>query len=580
MNRLSGVLPDSLVGVSDDWVGSVLLGNLFTFSLSADASNDKDSAIQLKGSFQLNVALLLSSPLVLAVLGVCCVWSTTRDGLSVGSTCRCQLPDELRSAEAIQLLLPVLGSLWITCWLQCVVVGAILLLFKLLPPLAARYPAYEFQYGWVCSIAYLHGIAPLVVVCVVVGYVCGHVVKSIDGIATSLFTPAPFVLPTNKASKLVGAFVANMVVMLVINGLYLQAVVGNSPDLIAVQVGLALCKLVWSNTATKLLFKFVKIEMNKRFFFRYSLFVFNLIVAPCIATALSDNSCFYELFQRQPAPSSTVSFCPQEEREYEAGSDPLDDYTCLISPSLESVSLTPPFMYSFQCGSALIANYVPVLLYSFLFSGLLAPLLVWTALRWRDGLPAASPLEAVPGWLGRLLPAVVLTERPIRPDKHLFNSVDVLCKLFLNLTVFFTFGSAFPYLGAVVLCASVSEVGLYLLLITRLRAACSVDRVQDVNTALEFTMKLCNVNVRFSMLLLVVVVVWFWALLSFDMIADLYGTSAGLVALGSGTVTFMLFIFSIVAIKMRNSVSTHQQAVDDRVVNPIVEKDSEMFHEL
>ncbi len=51
----------------------------------------------------------------------------------------------------------------------------------------------------------------------------------------------------------------------------------------------------------------------------------------------------------------------------------------------------PPFIYSYQCGSALVTNYVPVLMYSFFFSGFVWPLLDVVVLLHSE-------------WVGRSLP--------------------------------------------------------------------------------------------------------------------------------------------------------------------------------
>ena len=55
----------------------------------------------------------------------------------------------------------------------------------------------------------------------------------------------------------------------------------------------------------------------------------------------------------------------------------------------------PPFIYSYQCGSALVTNYVPVLVYTFFFSGFVRPLLDLLVLLHSE-------------WVGRALPPWLL----------------------------------------------------------------------------------------------------------------------------------------------------------------------------
>jgi len=86
---------------------------------------------------------------------------------------------------------------------------------------------------------------------------------------------------------------------------------------------------------------------------RTLLLVFNNIVAPCIATAVSDSRCFDAAFQAPPSITSSYNY------EY-CSIYNLTDYCTLHTHPSVPVTTNPPFDYYWQCSSALVTNYSPV----------------------------------------------------------------------------------------------------------------------------------------------------------------------------------------------------------------------------
>ena len=166
--------------------------------------------------------------------------------------------------------------------------------------------------------------------------------------------------------------------MLGLNGLYLAAVLQNTPFLIPIQAAIALFKYAWIKLIASVSMSGAVTLKEQRSLnmFLLSLQVFSFVVAPCIATAVSDSNCFYELFDRQPAQAGTsYGQCSLTELVYVDGSYKPE---CVSKTGLTSLAqpFYPPFVYHYQCSSALIINYVPVLLFMFVFGSVGTPTVV------------------------------------------------------------------------------------------------------------------------------------------------------------------------------------------------------------
>jgi Leucine-rich repeat (LRR) protein len=94
----------------------------------------------------------------------------------------------------------------------------------------------------------------------------------------------------------------------------------------------------------------------------------NNVLIPVFAVLIILPDCFYNTFVSPESVSSSYKFisCGEYFRNGTLG--------LLCDEDVVETSYTPPFIYSYQCSSKIIINYVPVYLILFLFSGLVVPL--------------------------------------------------------------------------------------------------------------------------------------------------------------------------------------------------------------
>lgn len=97
------------------------------------------------------------------------------------------------------------------------------------------------------------------------------------------------------------------------------------------------------------------------------LVICNNILVPCIMEALVDPNCFNTIIVQAPAIDAAYSypFCSS------FGSGP-----CQPTENSVSVNFNPPFIYNYQCSSALLSNYAAVYVYSMTFSSFVTPVIV------------------------------------------------------------------------------------------------------------------------------------------------------------------------------------------------------------
>ena len=97
-----------------------------------------------------------------------------------------------------------------------------------------------------------------------------------------------------------------------------------------------------------------------------AMLMFNNVIAPCLATAAADNSCFLNFFVAPDAIESSFDY-PQ----------------CLVysltscleyEDSTITTEFSPPFIYSYQCTSSLLTKYVPMFLVMYTFTGIVLPI--------------------------------------------------------------------------------------------------------------------------------------------------------------------------------------------------------------
>eukprot|EP00602_Paraphysomonas_sp_CaronLab_P002023 CAMPEP_0185022924 /NCGR_PEP_ID=MMETSP1103-20130426/5638_1 /TAXON_ID=36769 /ORGANISM="Paraphysomonas bandaiensis, Strain Caron Lab Isolate" /LENGTH=1156 /DNA_ID=CAMNT_0027555249 /DNA_START=506 /DNA_END=3973 /DNA_ORIENTATION=+ len=97
--------------------------------------------------------------------------------------------------------------------------------------------------------------------------------------------------------------------------------------------------------------------------------VFNSVVAPCLATLVSDKECMYDAFFGTSEISSSydVTYC----QRISFVSLRCEIYTTVSYSSLYA----PPVIYNYMCGAAVLKNFVPVLLYTYGYVTIVGPIM-------------------------------------------------------------------------------------------------------------------------------------------------------------------------------------------------------------
>lgn len=171
-------------------------------------------------------------------------------------------------------------------------------------------------------------------------------------------------------------FVLNVALAMVVNSVYVSIQSSDtvsSSSKILCQVGMAGVKLFINMVVVKSLIAHIPFCKSKARL-HVAMVVFNSVVAPCLATALSDSSCFEELFVGSGTICSSYDFkaCLEVDQELINGVY-VTRCTHYSYPSFV-IEFDPAFTYNYSCGSAILMSYIPVFIYTYLIVGFCTPI--------------------------------------------------------------------------------------------------------------------------------------------------------------------------------------------------------------
>jgi Leucine-rich repeat (LRR) protein len=460
--------------------------------------------------------------------------------------------------------------------------AGLILLFIALPTyvgLHAVSSIVTYDYGYIVSMAYLHNIEPvifigalLLILFVIVIFVVRsflvflssiHSIRQSGAINASISILNSNHFAWRQYLMFFALNLINLVVVMSINIAYVNTIVNstsyNRVELLFIQVGVGLFKVVWNSAyvpwSCDLLAAFSLHRGSIRS--RYLMSIINYIVAPVVSTIVYSESCFYFVFNSAEEVSSSVSLTIQE-----LGFCGLS--SCVVSFPISIKSTTSSsFDYSYACGQALIVAYTPVLISSYLFSGFLPP---------------ASIVLAFNNHLSRFVYHLLNFQKeipfPYRP-KCRVNGRDVAVRLMVHSTVLFTFGLAAPILVIPIVFSIITDCYTCHLLvgktlyendvevavedqshqttinpIVRSKDASNDTSSDDANDTSKqggipykatikadlLTMEHLDMASSYQAIdacfhLMIVFVMLFWALLFFDMIADVHGKINGIITM-------------------------------------------------
>lgn len=261
-----------------------------------------------------------------------------------------------------------------------------------------------------------------------------------------------------------GIFLLNLSISIAINAAYLllQNTSRLSTDAKTVlQLAMAAFKLVWNMVAVRILVS--KLPYSRRSAqLHVVLLLTNTVLAPCLAVALTDSSCFKDFFfgASSVCTAYELALCLETSQMYCTDSDSF--YTaCVRYQQTEFVTeFSPSFIYYYGCSARLLTSYIPVYLYSYTLLLLAVPL-GYTLL-------ATLQRRSLPNWVLRLLDGVLRPQdRGQLTFRFLMRPTATQAMLTQHLIVLVTFGVNAPLLAVVMALAIAADTFAWQLLLAR-----------------------------------------------------------------------------------------------------------------
>jgi Leucine-rich repeat (LRR) protein len=582
VNRLSGEVPSTFY--QTDGI-NVLDGNLFQCRNNNKPKHDPSSVEYTCGSSDLNSSLYAW----LAALGLLLLVVMTAFGLKHMLSLLQQTRSELTAAletdavshHATLNCLSRLNSLSLcarhaACWSLVFVLPTYLALK--LGSSNEVYSTHTFQYAWVASAGYLHGALPCTLVCTFLSVSVCQIATLSSASPQQKSCPVQWTrvvfnsLGSRQLYLSVVLLIIHSVVMLGVNIAYIAAAFDgvSASQLNAVQF----CLCVFNGFWKEVFVGYVMKKLHSSFapsgllFMAVYIKIFTFLISPTIATLVSDSTCFRYLFTDQPDVSavfvSEIYNCG-----FSLSTDPDGAYSlnqnCLFVPSDVSVyKTTPVWLYSYQCSSALLTNYVSVIVYSYVISGIIYPLcgvlysssfskpmVRWIQTHMPDRIREKYFDKSLYSWNIHLWAATTSSgvppeENALQPTK-LFSAVRLYSRYLVNMSVMVTFGLAYPLLTVVIAADSMANLLSILLLKLRLvrMGLNNGDNAifQSCCRVIDAAANIDDIDVGNCLLLLVLIAESFWVIFVFDMVGDVYGAKVGAVAvLGPTLGVHLLFL--------------------------------------
>jgi Leucine-rich repeat (LRR) protein len=286
-----------------------------------------------------------------------------------------------------------------------------------------------------------------------------------------------------------------------------------------------------------------------------NLILFNNIILPVLATIFILPDCFYNALFAAPDVSSHYSFdqCEQYVLPVNVGR--------LCTLQIQTMSYSPPYIYSFQCSSKVVINYASVYILMFIMAGFIPLMKLALKLYYDNVVIKNIPSVSTPTRLQRnvkfyvekLLPnyyrqlretreqeSTTIEKRQGKPEQFvLFSKLRLTVKINSYLTILATFGALFPPL-AVVGCLTIFTITYFEelsigWLLAETRAKKYFWYEEQLNHEAENVEKSSN----FTLWSTLTVSSFFYGCIVFDIMGDTAGWKAAL------PMTILLFFFPL-----------------------------------
>lgn len=375
-----------------------------------------------------------------------------------------------------------------TCggWLSLAIFVVMILFYPIIKSVEPSCRLLTFQYGWIVTLAYAQGdiiaawMTFFALACMLVlMYVL--VLRNVFAVGGNNFCLSAYEDDVAKRQKhddssvlertsLGGVakvamwsmvvLVVDVTVVMAVNCYYVEDIANRyeASQLIILQMIFSLFKMFWNSAvvpaAVRLLFGNTLQQSPSILRARALLFYINNVFLPCLATAVTDSSCFVNLIYGNdifPPFYGTIPQCIEF----------LTDGSCAsYGNSQTHINFVPGFVYNNSCSHALLTNYIPVYIYSYSFQLLFGLFGYATMAR-------LVPRRCVPTFLLQFFPLLLWPETVAGSSGVLLNIEGIVSASLHHFIILLTFGLSGPVLAISVGCTIVVGTLQWHLLIGR-----------------------------------------------------------------------------------------------------------------
>ncbi len=308
--------------------------------------------------------------------------------------------------------------------------------------------SYYHQYAWTASAAFLSGLNVGVILFVV--YIvsllslCYYYRSKIESMLVQTSSGDEVRTSRGYLAACCVLFVVNLIVIVAVNILYVFIFLEYSQVVVTVTgIFVSAIKLGWTNYALKFLLESLEgtfvnsiaSESHDNSHFLSILVIMNSVLIPCLASALINVDCFYNLLVSPDDIKSTFEV---------SDTFGTTTTTTIVTTSITTSSnlqYTPSFVYSYQCSSVILTSYSTVFMYSALFAAILPTITNYLKPKVR------SQIKNVVGGLVRAYGST--------SDR--FIGTDFALSLLGSVLILISFGVMAPVLGCVTFLSIVAQ---------------------------------------------------------------------------------------------------------------------------
>eukprot|EP01038_Epipyxis_sp_PR26KG_P014650 gene14650-19682_t len=175
----------------------------------------------------------------------------------------------------------------------------------------------------------------------------------------------------NQYLKVSGRLLVCVSIILVANGGYLYISFNYRQVYVSIaSVFLALFKLIWTYGAVVPIFSNDNSHHKLRLKLFVTIFIYTLV--PCLATAVINSNCFFNVFVSPPLVQSSYSYLQCDDERIISTAAALSFCISYVS-DFQTISFIPPFSYNYQCSSSILTSYAYIFVLVFIMSGILLP---------------------------------------------------------------------------------------------------------------------------------------------------------------------------------------------------------------